>query len=90
MGFAVWVQNAGDLLGKEVIFWMYLEDIFRNNVIYFYALFCFFMKTVLVCFMYSVCCVLFGFVGGVFFFQIAHLLLSFCVPGDEVSPTWSY
>jgi len=43
VGFAVWVQKAGDLLGKE-LFCMCPEDICRNNVIYSYALFCFFRQ----------------------------------------------
>lgn len=81
MGSAVWVQNAGDLLGKE-LFCIYPEDIFRNNGIYSYAHFCFFRQCM------SALCTL-----SVVFFFFFLILLSFFSNGTfttEFLCTWRW
>lgn len=54
VGFAVWMQHAGDLFGIE-LFCMCIKDIFRNSLMYSYAFFWFFRQCLSTsC---SVCCV---------------------------------
>lgn len=61
MGFAVWMQHAGDLLGIE-LFCMCIKDIFRNSLMYSYVFFCFFRQRLSTLCTVSVVFLLFAFV----------------------------
>lgn len=79
VGFAVWMQHAGDLLGIE-LFCMCIKGIFRNSLMYSYVFFCFFRQLLSIYVQCPLCS--FCFLLLFHFFQITHLPLSFSVCGN--------
>lgn len=79
MGFAIWMQHAGDLLGIE-LFCMCIKDIFRNSLMYSYVFFCFFRQCLSTLCTVSIVFPLFPFV--VLFFSNSTFTTEFCVHGN--------
>lgn len=81
VGFAVWIQHAGDLLGI-VLFCMCIKDIFRNSLMCSYIFIRFFRQHLSTLCTVSIVFLLFPFLFCCLFFQTAHLPLRFCVRGN--------
>lgn len=82
VGFAVWMQHAGDLSGIE-LFCMCIKDIFRISLMYSYVFFCFFRQLLSTLCTVPIVFLLFPLVVWfLVFFQITHLPLSLCVRGN--------
>lgn len=76
MGFAIWMQHAGDLLGIELLC-MCIKDIFRNSLMYSYVFFCFFRQCLSTLCTVSIVFPLFPFVVLCFVFCVFFLNSTF-------------